>query len=50
MMSFQIGDCVELKSGGPAMTIARLESQMGVLRATASGSIDTEPYSSISIR
>ena len=33
MVSFQIGDTVELKSGGPAMTIASLDSAMGVLSA-----------------
>jgi uncharacterized protein YodC (DUF2158 family) len=33
MMTFQIGDTVELKSGGPAMTIASLDSSMGVQSA-----------------
>jgi uncharacterized protein YodC (DUF2158 family) len=33
MTSFAIGDTVQLKSGGPAMTIERMESDLGVLRA-----------------
>jgi uncharacterized protein YodC (DUF2158 family) len=54
-MSFQIGDTVALKSGGPAMTIARLDSGMGVLRAHCqwfdkNGTIQQHFYSVTSLK
>ena len=55
MMSFQIGDTVELKSGGPAMTIASLDSSMGVLSAHClwfdrNGNIQHHFYSATSLK
>ncbi len=54
-MSFQIGDTVELKSGGPAMTIASLDSSMGVHSAHCqwfdrNGNIQHHFYSATSLK
>ena len=55
MSSFEVGDTVELKSGGPAMTIARLEYDLGVLRAhcqwfDGNGSVQQFFYQATSLR